>query len=139
MNNLSITISLDDAFDCYEMSKRTVSANPLFYYDFEERKFVKIKNSIKNPGAVFINSYKLCSKLIDQYLGQPENKDYKSLFEKQWTKNQNKIVNFLWFFEHIDGCYNFQEYEVLCVTKELKKWCKNNNLNYLEPEIYRIC
>ena len=138
MNEFYITVSLDEAFDCYEMSKREVSKEALFYYDFVENKFVKIKNSMRNPGVMFINSYKLCSKLIDEYFEQPEIKQYKLSFEKETDGVRNKVVDFLWFFEHIDGCFDFQKYEMIRVGAELKKWCKSNNLEYLNPEIYCI-
>lgn len=39
-------VALDDAFDCYEISKRTISDTPLFYFDLETNKFKKIKSSI---------------------------------------------------------------------------------------------
>lgn len=138
MNNFLTTLSLDDAFDCYEMSKRTISDTPLFYYDFTANEFIKIKSAIKNPGVVFINSYKLCSRLIDEYLNQPKMNEYKILFENKTDASQNKIIRFLWFFEEIDGCYDFQKFEISKVTKELIKWCKNNGINYSKPEIYRI-
>lgn len=35
----NIVISLDDAFDYYEMSKRTVTDKPLYCYDLAKRIF----------------------------------------------------------------------------------------------------
>ena len=133
-----MTVSLDDAFDCYEMSKRTMSKEPRFYYDFTVNKFVEIKSHMKNPGVIFINSYKLCSKLIDEYINKPEMQEYKNTFEKESYGPHDKIVKFLWHFEHIDGCYDFGKFEILRVTDELKKWCENNGLDYLEPEVYCV-
>jgi hypothetical protein len=137
MKDFSKIVALDDAFDCYEMSKRNISKTPLFYYDISKNVFLKIKSTIKDTGIVFINSYELCSKLIYEYLNQPEMKEYKIAFERLEI-NKNKIVSFLWFFEHIDGCYGFTKFEILIVTKELKKWCKSNGLDYLEPEVHCV-
>lgn len=131
----NITVSLDDAFDCYEFTKREISKTPLHYFDFTKGKFVKIKSGMKNPGVEFVNTYELCIKVIDEYLNQPRMKEYKIAFAKA-EGSRNKIVRFLWFFEHIDGCYNFEKFEITRVTKELKKWCKRNGLDYLEPEGY---
>lgn len=138
MNDYCTTVSLDDAFDCYEVSKRNVSKDPLYYYDLEKNEFVKIKGAIKNSGIVFLNSYNLCSKLIDEYLSHPLMQEYKDSFDRVLKNTKNKIVSFLWFFEHIDGCQDFQKFEILKVEKELKKWCKSNGLEYLDPVVYRI-
>lgn len=130
-------VSLDDAFDCYEMSKRIESKKPVFYYDVVKNKFCKIKGSIKENGVLFINANQLCLKLIDEYLNIPDIRKHKNSFEREWGAAKNKVVSFLWFFEHIDGAYGFQEYEMLRVVNELKAWCKNNGFGYLEPEIYK--
>ncbi len=147
MEDFCIVVSLDDAFDCYEMSKRIVSETPLYYYDTKTNTFRKIKStmpwyleepSIKASGIVFINSYKLCQSLIKEYLNQPSMKEQKDLFESIPKNEKNRIVDFLWFFEHIDGCYDFQKFEVSRVEKELKRWCKINKLRYLEPVVHRV-
>ena len=138
MNELSVTVSLDDAFDCYEMSKRQVSETPLFCYDIEKSEFVKVKNSMSSTCFLFLNAYSLCSNLIDSYLQQPGMERYRELFYEENKGAKNKIVAFLWFFEHIDGCMDFEKYEMAHVTKELKKWCKENKFLYTEPEVYKI-
>ena len=138
MGRVYTAVSLDDAFDCYEKSKRNVSKEPLYYYDLAKNEFIKIKGTMKNTGIVFINSYQLCSRLIDEYLNQPGMNKHKKAFSetKDWRKS--KIVEFLWYFEHIDGCYGFRDFEIPRVATELKKWCKKNGLNYIEPHVYRI-
>lgn len=138
MSDVRITISLDDAFDCYEVSKRNVSEVPLYYYDYTQKEFAKIKSTLKNPGVVFINSYQLCLKLIDEYLIQPEMEKHKRAFSKSRDRRKNRIVGFLWYFEHIDGCYGFRAFEIAKLRKELIKWCNNNDLNYIEPQVYQI-
>lgn len=97
MSDVDAVISLDDALDCYEMSKRIVSETPLYYYDREKNEFVKIKGVIKNSGVLFLNSYELCSALIDAYLSQPEMKEYQISFANELKTAKNKIVSFLWF------------------------------------------
>lgn len=138
MKDFCTTISLDDAFDYYELDKRTISKTPLYYYDVNLGKFKKIKGTQSCPGAIFINSYELCSTLIDQYFEQPSMEKYKSAFEKEARNARNKIVSFLWFFERIDGCSDFEHFERPRVAKVLKKWCKSNGFAYLEPTVYCI-
>lgn len=138
MGRVYTAVSLDDAFDCYEMSKRNVSDAPLYYYDLAQNEFIKIKSTMTNASVVFINSYQLCSRLIDEYLNQPEMNKHKKAFSETRDRRKSKIVEFLWYFEHIDGCYGFQSFEVPRVATELKKWCKKNGLNYIESQAYRI-
>lgn len=145
MEDFRAVVSLDDAFDCYEMSKRNVTKTPSYYYDTDTSEFKKIKSTmpwysekppIKDSGIVFINSYALCSSIIDNYLNQSQMSEYKKTFAKESKNSKNKIVSFLWFFERIDGCRDFNHYEMLHVAKALKEWCKLNNLAYLESRVY---
>lgn len=138
MHNFYTIISLDDAFDCYEMSKRDISKVPLYYYDFDKKDFLKIKGDKNKNGIIFINSYELCSRLIDDYLNQSEMSQYKTDFLKISKNAKNKIISFLWFFESIDGCKDFNNFEIINVSKALKKWCKINNLKYSEPSVYVV-
>ena len=138
MNDLKNTVFLDDAFDCYQLGKRKISPIPLYCYDLNKNKFVKIKSELKENCIPFINSYDICCCLIDKYLDEPNVKQYKEDCIKS-IKNglhKNKVVDFLWFFEHIDGCYGFEKFEIARVTEILKKWCESNELSYLEAEIY---
>lgn len=138
MNDCIVNISLDDAFDCYEMSKRQISDTPLYYYDPVKNEFSRIKSPRKNSEIFFINSYALCSRLIDEYLDQPQMSAHKQAFKSKSKSSRNKIVDFLWYFEHIDGCCGFKSFEISRVTKELITWCKNNGLKFSEPEVYRV-
>lgn len=136
-------VSLDEAFICYEASKRQVADAPQYYYDTLTNKFERIKSTmprwIEEPrisasGIVFINSYKLCLKLIGEYLNLPSNAEYKASFERKSGDSRNVIVDFLWFFEHIDGCVGFENFEAPRVEVELKKWCALNGLEYRDRE-----
>lgn len=138
MNTNNIVISLDDAFDYYQMSKRIISDQPLYCYVITKKAFDKNKEKYRGMSIPFINSYEQCLKLIDQYLKQPSNSSYRIAFEQKSKKENNKIVSFLWFFEHIDGCADFNKFEIRSMLKVLKKWCVTNNLEYLEPKVYRI-
>lgn len=57
-------------------------------------------------------------------------------FEKERNQNKNKIVEFLWYFEHIDGCQDLQKFEITRVTREPAQWCRSTGLSYTLPEIY---
>lgn len=131
-------IPLDDAFDCYEQSKRKVTLEPLFGYDTEKKEFVKLRDKNRNVCVVFVNSYQLCSSLIEEYLSQPSMEEHRKAFKELSKNSSNKIVSFLWYFEHIDGCRDFEMFEIKRVSKALKKWCKANNFEWTEPEVYRI-
>ena len=63
---------------------------------------------------------------------------YKTDFLKISKNAKNKIISFLWFFESIDGCKDFNNFEIINVSKALKKWCKINNLKYSEPSVYVV-
>ena len=136
MNADNIVISLDDAFDYYEMSKRTVTDKPLYCYDLAKRIFTENKEKNGAHSVPFINSYAVCLNLIDEYLSQPSKSMYRSSFLKESEHQKNKIVSFLWFFEHIDGCEDFKNYEIRSMLKVLKKWCKVNGFGYTEPQVY---
>lgn len=130
------SLCLDKLFDVYESTKRIISKFPTHYYDLEKNNFFKIKNPENIDGIAFINSYELCVKVIEEYLNQPSVIQYKPLFEKEVKTSKNYVVCFLWFFEHIDGCYDFEKFEFLIVEKVLKKWCKRNGLAFIESIVY---
>lgn len=138
MKTDNITISLDDAFDYYEMSKRIISDKPLYCFVISRNVFDKNKDKYKDQSVPFINSYEQCVKLIDEYLSHPSKNNYRLIFEHQSKKERNKVVSFLWFFEHIDGCEDFKKFEIRNMLKVLKKWCIANNFEYVEPQVYRI-
>lgn len=140
MNHFDVTIPLDAAFDCYQIGKRRISNVPLYCYDFKKNEFTKITEKSKENCVPFINSYTTCCNLIDEYLEQPHVKQYKEDCIKSLknARYRNKIVDFLWFFEHIDGCYDFENFEIVRMTRVLKKWCKTVGFSYIEPEIYVV-
>ncbi len=137
MGDFNGFVSLDEAFDCYEYSKRDYSKTPTHYYCFEKMAFRKINFEMKTPGVVFINTYETCLQVIDEYLKQPGMEKYREDFEKAPKKTHNRIINFLFYFDHLDGLCSFDRFELTMVAKILKKWCKSNGLQYLEPETYR--
>ena len=138
MNTDNIVIPLDEAFDYYEMSKRIISDEPLYCYDFIKNIFVKSKEKYSGHSVPFINSYVVCLKLINEYLNHPSKSRYKLDFEQESKNASNKIVSFLWFFEHIDGCEDFKKFEIRSMLKVLKKWCVTNGFEYLEPQVYLL-
>ena len=138
MNTNNIVISLDDAFDYYEMSKRIISDKPIYCFVTSKNIFDKNKDKYKGQSIPFINSYEQCIKLIDEYLSLPSKNSYQLAFEHQSKKEKNKVVSFLWFFEHIDGCADFKNFEIRSMLKVLKKWCISNDFEYIDPQVYRI-
>ena len=134
MDTQNVVISLNDAFCYYELTKRKISDEPEYCYLIPERKFVKFKEKYKNISVPFLNSYRLCLELIDEYLSQPPQSCYRDAYKKEAKTQRNKVVCFLWFFEHIDGCVDFERFEIPKVGKILKKWCERNGFEYLEPE-----
>ena len=140
MNDFTVTIPLDVAFDWYQFGKRVISKEPVYCYNSQTNEFMKIKGELKENCIPFINSYAVCCGVIDQYLELPHIKKYKEDCLKS-IKNgryRNKIVDFLWFFEHIDGCMEFGDFEVVLLTKILKKWCKKNGFSYLDAKVYVV-
>ena len=137
MNTDNIVISLDDAFDYYEMSKRIISDKPLYCFVISKNIFDKNKEKYSGQSIPFINSYEQCVKLIEEYLSQPSKNCFRLAFEHQSKGERNKVVSFLWFFEHIDGCADFKKFEIRNMLKVLKKWCIHNNFEYIEPQVYR--
>ncbi len=137
MNAKNVVISLDDAFDYYEMSKRVISDKPVYCFIPSKNIFYKNKDKYKDQSIPFINSYEQCVKLIDEYLKHPSKNNYRLAFEHQSKESRNKVVDFLWFFEHIDGCADFSNFEKCRMLKVLKKWCFTNNFVYVEPQVYR--
>ena len=86
MGDFNGFVSLDEAFDCYEFSKRDYTKTPTHYYCFEKKAFRKINFEIKTPGVVFINTYETCLQVIDEYLRQPGMEKYRENFEKHLKK-----------------------------------------------------
>ena len=49
------------------------------------------------------------------------------------SKSKDPVVSFLWFFEHIDGAYDFDQFENEEIIRVLKKWCEKNQFDYSLP------
>lgn len=137
MNTDNIVISLDDAYMWYESTKRIVSWKPLYCYDLRDHVFARYDKKHIKYSIPFINAYATCSKLMDEYLNHSSQRLNKIKFEKHHSRYKNKIVNFLWFYEDIDGSYGFQNYEIRRITDILKSWCISNGFDYIESEICR--
>lgn len=129
-----MVLNLDDLVWLYERSKRLYSKGPRYGYDIYKEDFIVITESVKEKiemGTLsvipFINSYKVCLKIIDEYLSLPSLKDYKSdAYKAMKQKPQKEIVAFLWYFEHIDGSYSFGDFEDKRIKKIVKKWALSN-------------
>ena len=128
-------LDLDKAIDIYQAAKR--DKNITYVYDSELDKFILQKTKPIPNTIPFINSFDECRRIIDIYLEQ----DYISKYKEDCKnairedKYHNKIVSFLWFFEHIDGCFDFNNYECIEICKVIKKWCKRNKIEFNPPSI----
>lgn len=134
-----INIDIDEAMDCYIASKRTFSDIPVYGYDTEKEEFVKMKESTrKNEWVIdFINSNKIANEVIDLYLNQSGMEEHKKKF-RSFYQTGNRVTDILWYFEHIDGAYPFEDFECVYVVKLIKKWCKKNGFSFTEPVIYKV-
>ncbi len=127
-------LNIDDLIWRYECSKRTYSKEPRYGYDIYKEDFIVITDSVREKietGTLsvipFINSYKVCLKIIDEYLSSSALNDYKrGAYEAMKQKPQNEIVAFLWYFEHIDGTYSFSDFEEIRIKKIVEKWALTN-------------
>lgn len=107
------------------------------YWDNENQKFQKWKDGkCKQGTVVLINCCKVCEEIIQEYLNQPAIKKYKRNCIEERNKSKNPINAFLWYFENIDGAYDFELFEIECILSYIQKWCKANGLNYVEPEAW---
>lgn len=130
-------LELDEAMEFYERTKRERGYRLLYYPDKNEFRCVT-ENSDQKNAIPFIDSYSMCLKIIEMYLNTPQKQKYREECKQRMKEGKNKIVSFLWFFEHIDGAYNFELYERIKVEKELKKWCAFNNIQYSQLEKYSV-
>lgn len=129
-------VDMDLAVDYYQLSKRTATKDIIYCFDRQQGSFKKNKTSVMTDRVPFINAYDVCLQIIKEYFCLPHVRQYKIEFEKQTKTATNKVVCFLWFFEKIDGCYDFERFESACVIKIIKKWCDVNNLLFTEPTVY---
>lgn len=134
-----VSLKIEDLFSFYESIKRRRTDRPLYGYDIDKEKFIKLTDTVNEKmeqGIIsvipFINAYKVCLEIIDMYLEKDNVKEYKAgARQAMKQKRHDKIVAFLWYFDHIDGCYPFEEFEEVIVKKELVKWCKRNGFEYI--------
>lgn len=130
----NFTLNMQKLMLLYESSKRTKNTNPTFGYDIDKEDFIKITDSVlekMKSGKInvipFINSYELCLKIIDEYLSQPAMDKYREgAYKSMRERKHEKVVAFLWYFEHIDGTYPFGVYERKKVFKTISKWAQIN-------------
>lgn len=132
-------IYIDEAMDIYIDTKRDVSDNPLYGYDTIKEQFVEIETlDYRGENIVdFLNSNNIANKAIDLYLNQKGMENHKKSFEK-FYQTGNRVTDILWYFEHIDGAYPFEDFECLFVVDIIKKWCNDNGFSFVEPEIYKV-
>ena len=108
----------------------------MYGYSVEKEEFVKVTDTLQekiNNGDIdvipFIDCYEVCLEIINSYLSQENVAKYKDGATKEMQKNKhNKIVAFLWYFEHIDGAYGFGEFEEQMIRSVLKNWAKESNI-----------
>ena len=129
-------ISLDDAIIAYDRYKRK-EKNQIseIVYNINERQFLKAKRTVRNGSncVSFINCHQTCLSIIEKYLNQPVIKKYKEACITEMSKSKDPVVSFLWFFEHIDGAYDFDQFENEEIIRVLKKWCEKNQFDYSLP------
>lgn len=133
-------LNKEELIKLYECSKRSKRENAMFGYDIDQEKFIIVTDKViekiqsgKINVIPFINSYKVCLEIIDEYLAQPSMKAYKEGAYRIMNKEKHrKVVAFLWYFEHIDGTYSFGDYERKKVDKIITKWTLNNGFELIE-------
>ena len=121
------SINLSQALRLYEQYKRENDTDKNLYYVTSENEFavLKRKECENRDDAVFVmNCYTACSENIDLYLEQPFITQYKAECEKKMKGEKSKVVACLWFFEHIDGAYDFEIFDEKQIRKRLERFCR---------------
>lgn len=131
---MTIRINLSSAMKLYDYSKRNNDVH-LYYIISKDRFEVidKSKSVDSHNYILLMNCYDTCVEIIDSYLEQPFIAQYKEECKtamKELKEGKNIIVSFLWFFDHIDGGYDFGLYEFEQVKKRMERWCKKNGFYY---------
>ena len=62
--------------------------------------------------------------IIDLYLEQPCISQYKTECNEKMKDAKSKVIACLWFFEHIDGAYDFELFDDQQIRKRMERWCK---------------
>ena len=126
-------IEIDDIITEYEATKRKQGF--CICYDPKED---KVFSSKKETAATVIitDTQELCFKIMKQYLEEPAIAPYSTECRTKMKNTSNKVVSFLWFFDHIDGAYDFELYESSAVRKAAVKKCKENGLPFVDVVDY---
>ena len=124
---------LDDVITLYEHTKRNKGYS--IYYDCENGSVYFSKNG-EEGNTLIEDSYTLCCEIIKMYLDQPGVSCYREECQNYLKKEKNKVVSFLWFFDSVDGAYDFELYETLFIRRLLIKYCKNNGIRFADLTEY---
>ena len=132
---MKTVINMDNALEIYYEIKD--EENACYVFDKSKQEFVEIKNDCNNENYIlFINCFKIANEVIDVYLSQDGMEHHKKAFES-FYQTGNRVTDILWYFEHIDGAYPFEDFECLYVAEKIKKWCIKNNFDCTEIENMR--
>lgn len=126
-------MKLDDVIEEYEGTKRSKGYS--LYYDSAEDN-VYSSNKEMNDVVVIADTYDFCRGIIGQYLDEPGISQYRDDCRRELKRASNKVVSFLWFFDHIDGAYDFELYETVFIKKMLVKFCRANGLPIIDLDEY---
>ena len=135
---MDIVVNIDEAFDIYYVSRNSITNTPIYFFSFITGRFERVQGQKIFEGVAFINANNVCTEIINKYLVQAHIKPYADDYKRKAKLTHKKVTCFLNYFEHIDGCYDFEKYEINSLTKILKDWCKENNLCYTEPVVYSL-
>lgn len=127
-------VDFESAYIHYEATKRNPTDAPSECFSLQTGLFEKIKKQTESPDWIpFINTFAVCKQIIAKYLDQPGMEEHKMRFLQLSKGAKNAIVAFLWYWEPIDGCYPFEQFERRELTKIIRKWCKSNQLDLALP------
>ena len=129
---MKTVINMDKALELYYDVKR--EENVCYMFDKEKQDFVECeKNNNNDISILFLDCFKIANEVIDIYLSQEGMEHHKKAFES-FTQTGNRVTDILWYFEHIDGAYPFEDFECLYVAEKIKKWCSENDFDCTEIE-----
>lgn len=141
-------MEIDDLIEMYENDKREKTALSKYAYDLNQHCFLPVRKAAKacrfdidicdseeienrlfeNGYALFVNPYKVCNKIISEYLKTECTEDDRVYFRKLKKEKDNIVIPFLWYFDHKDGLESFEEFENKKLTEILSDWCKKYGL-----------
>ena len=126
-------VNFDDVITEYEATKRN-KGFAIYYNSEADNVFSSSKDSA--DAALISDTYDMCCGIIKQYLETPGIARYGTECRAAMKGSANKIVSFLWFFEHIDGAHDFELFETSAVRKAMLKFCKSNGLPFKDVVEY---